>query len=342
MESDARSCSNSECRFATDGKCVEGYPLDECPHLRRLTVDDIQETPDTEPGTPEALRAIHLATGEALDRGQAAVLRRRIPSRAIGLIGPNEAGKTSLIAGLFDLMQDGPVADVGFAGSSTLVGFEKICHDARAASRRGTPHTERTSVGADATFFHLDVKPANGSILSLFIGDRSGEDYLGATDEVARSSSFFELRGADTITLLVNGAHLAGSEFRHEAKAVAPQVIDALVEGNAIRNGSRLAIVLTKEDLVLASQHAARVKREFEELVATIAEQHRELFSEVRAFTVAASPSETDNCSRGKGIDALLRYWLLPPQPEVLLPSRSRPAASRMIDAFGQREGRPE
>jgi hypothetical protein len=340
MESDARSCTNSECKFATDGKCIEGYPLDDCPHLRRLAVEDIQENLEAEPGAPETARAIQLAMGEALDRGQAAVLQRRNSSRAVGLIGPNDAGKTSLIAGLFDLMQDGPVADVGFAGSSTLVGFEKICHDARAASRRGTPHTERTSVGADATFFHLDVKPADGSILSLFVGDRSGEDYLGATDEVARSSAFFELRRADTITLLVNGAHLAGSEFRHEAKAVASQVIGALAEGGAIRSRSRLAVVLTKEDLVLASQHAARVEREFKELVAAIEEQHQDLFHEVRAFSVAASPSATDNCARGKGIDDLLRYWLLPPQPEMPTPALHLPAATRMIDAFGQRAER--
>jgi GTPase SAR1 family protein len=337
MASEARSCSNPDCRFATDGKCIEGYPLDDCPHLRRLTAEEIEEVSEAA-ASPEVSRAVTLAPGEALDREQTALLQRKFPSRAIGLIGPNNAGKTSLIAAIFDLFQDGPIAEVGFAGSSTLIGFEKICHDARAASRRGVPHMERTSVGADAAFYHLDIKSTDNDILSIFIGDRSGEDYLGATDEISRAQAFFELRRADAVTLLVNGDHLAGSEHRHEAKAIAPQVVDALVEAGAIRTGARLAIVMTKEDLVLASPNSARAKREFGEIVTAIRERHKNHFGEVEDFTVAASPADIEQCPRGQGLDKLLHFWLRPPR-QARVPIAPAAKACRMIDQFGERNG---
>lgn len=340
MASLPKFCVNEECNYADDGKCVEGYSLDECPHLKSFAVENIDVIEVAEP-VPSIERTHTLSSGEALDRAQASMLQRRRLSRAIGLIGPNNAGKTSLIASVYDLLQDGPIAGIGFAGSATLIGFEKVCHDSRAASRRGTPHTERTTVGAEATFFHLDLRTDEGELVSLFMGDRSGEDYLSASDEVVRSAEFFELRRADTVTLLVNGEHLVGSEQRHQVKAVSPQIIGALVEGGGIRYGARLAIVLTKNDAVRASAKAERVKREFDEIVTEIAEQHREHVHEVRSFVVAASPAETSDVPRGDGVGELLRYWLgASPRSE----QSSNPAigpATRAIDLFG-REGGPQ
>ncbi|WP_378948061.1 hypothetical protein [Mesorhizobium sp. ANAO-SY3R2] len=340
MASQVRSCSNTECRFATDGKCVEGYPLEECPHLNPISVEDIDEVEEA-PIVQEGDRVMALASGEALDRAQASVLQRRRTSRAIAIIGPNDAGKTSLIASVYDRLQDGPVAGAGFAGSSTLIGFEKVCHDARAASRRGVPHTERTSVGADATFFHLDLRPSGDELVSLFIGDRSGEDYLSVTDEIARASEFFELKRADTVTLLVNGEHLASSEHRHEVKAITPQLVEALVEGGAIRRGSRLAVVLTKQDAVLTSANSDRVQREFDEMVTAIAERHRNHVAEVEPFIVAASPKDTAKVCRGEGVDKLLLYWLRAAAPSAPELATNPGVATRMIDLLaGDRERR--
>jgi len=157
MASQPRTCGNGDCNLATDEKCVEGYPLEECPHVGRISIEDIQEVRDDAEPTVIAETTIQLDSGEPLDRETAASLQRRRLSRAIGLIGPNDSGKTSLIASLYDLFQSGPVSGVSFAGSNTLIGFEKVCHLARAVSRRVKPHTQRTSVGADATFFHLDL-----------------------------------------------------------------------------------------------------------------------------------------------------------------------------------------
>lgn len=330
MAGQSMRCDNAECNFVVDGRCVEGFALDECPHVSALDVDDIEEPEEAEPQREEA-RVLPLALGEALARQDASNLQRRRRSHAIGIVAPNDAGKTSLIASVYDLLQNGPIDDVGFAGSSTLIGFEKVCHDARTSSRRELPHTERTSAGADATFFHLDLRPAEGNVVSLFIADRSGEDYLAVADDLTRSTGFFELRRADVLTVLVNGEHLANSTQRHETKAVTPQMVGALVEAGSVRQSCRLALVLTKQDVVLASPNAARVDADFGELVNGIVEDHATDFAEIERFVVAASPRDVANVHRGQGVDRLLRFWLQPsavPSPAPHGPNES----TRLMD----------
>lgn len=330
MIAQLKACANTDCRVAIDGKCVEGYPLDECPYLSRTSVEDIQEA-DEPKVIRELTRVINLSLCEALNRAQASSLQCRRISRLVGIVGPNDAGKTSLLASIYDLLQKGPVAGVSFAGSSTLIGFEKVCHDVRAASRRNTPHMERTSSGADAIFFHLDLRPANGDLVALFIGDRSGEDYLAAADNLSHADEFFEMRRADVVTLLVNGEHLASSEYRHEAKAVTQHVVDALVEATSFRRGCRLAIVLTKQDYVLGSMQADRVRREFDAMVDAIIQGHGSYFGDIERFVIAASPKDSTKLKRGDGVDQLLLFWLRvdsppPPARRVAIDS------TRMID----------
>jgi hypothetical protein len=332
MATQPLTCSNPDCSLASDGKCVEGFEVEECPHAGRISIDDVPATeePETQVALPEP--TIALSLGEPLDRDEASTLQRRRVSRSIGLIGPNDSGKTSLVAGVYDLLQEGPVSGASFAGSSTLIGFEKVCHLARAVSRRTVPHTERTSRGADATFFHLDVHQSENGLTSLFIGDRSGEDYLAAIDQISQVDQFFEIRRADCITLLVNGEHLADPGLRHEVRAATPQMIDALIEARAIRKGCHLAIVLTKKDSVLASPHAERVQRDFDGIVASINASHAACFGEVKPFVIAASPRDCEQVVRGEGVGDLLLFWLqaCPPAPGAR--EDLRPVFERMID----------
>lgn len=332
MAAQQLTCSNPDCNFASDGKCVEGYEIEECPHIGRISIDDIPEVEEPDGAIAQPEPTIALASGEALDRDKASVLQRRRVSRSVGLIGPNDSGKTSLIAGVYDLLQEGPVSGAAFAGSSTLIGFEKVCHLARAVSRRTVPHTERTSRGADATFFHLDLHQEDVGLTSLFISDRSGEDYLAATDQISQANQFFEIRRADCITLLVNGAQLADSGLRHEVRASTPQIIDALVEAGTIRVGCRLAIVLTKKDSVVASQHAERVQRDFEGLVKSIRESHSAYLGEVKPFVIAASPKDCEQVARGEGVGDLLLFWLQASPPAISLDGPASPRLERMID----------
>lgn len=332
MATQQLACNNADCRLASDGKCVEGYELDECPHAEGLSLKDIPDVDEVDSPPTPIETAIALASGEALDRESASDLQRRSLSRSIGLIGPNDAGKTSLIAGVYDLLQTESIPGVMFAGSATLIGFEKVCHLARVVSQIAVPHTERTSRGAEASFFHLDLHQKDLGLTSLFISDRSGEDYLAANDQISQAGQFFEIRRADCITLLVNGAQLADSKTRHEVKASTPQLVDALVEGGAIREGCRLAIVLTKKDAIVTSPHRERVERDFAELVEAVSRDHATSLGEVRSFIVAASPKDSEHVARGEGVPELLLYWLLPNTAVTLADDGTCPPFERMID----------
>ncbi len=331
MDLQSKTCANEACGLEIDGKCVEGYPLEECPHVSAITMDDIEQHDDQEEVKVDEARVINLSLGEALDGESASSLQRQRLSRCIGIIGPNEAGKTSLVASVYELLQKGPVAEFGFAGSSTLIGFEKICHDARASSRRGKPHTERTSAGADVTFFHLDLCSKPDEIVSLFIGDRSGEDYLAAADDLTNAEAFYELRRADVTTVLVNGEHLVSSVQRHESITAAQQIVEALVEAHAFRKGCSLAIVLTKEDVVLASKVSHRVDQDFKTIVASIVKRHSSHFGKIEQFIVAASPQDSTHVERGNGVDQLMQFWLKASISPTLVHRRVS-TSSRMMD----------
>ncbi|MDY1032143.1 TRAFAC clade GTPase domain-containing protein [Stenotrophomonas sp. CFBP8980] len=330
MAAESIRCANADCNFEADGRCVEGFALDECPHVSALDIETIEEAGETDVRREE-VKTLPLSLGEALARCDASTLQRQRSSCAIGIVAPNEAGKTSLIASVYDLLQGGAIDGIGFAGSSTLIGFEKVCHSARTSSRRDMPHMERTSAGADATFFHLDLLSTQGELVSLFIADRSGEDYLAVADDLGRSASLFELRRADTLTMLVNGEHLVSSAYRHETKAITSQIVGALVEAGAVRRGCRLAVVLTKQDVVLNSPNAGRVGADFGEVVDGIVEDHGAYFGEIERFVIAASPRNIADVQRGHGMDKLLHFWLcagLSPLPATQV----RNSSTRLMD----------
>ena len=168
----AAICANPDCRVVETGRCVEGFELSACSHYGRK----LEETSETGRGSekkPSAPSYIVLPGADTLPLAEASSLLRRGDARVIAIIGPRDAGKTSLIASLYELFQEGPVSEIGYAQSQTLHAFERACHDARAASRRTTPHTYRTSRG-EVQFYHLDlVGGFGGTAVSSCLG-RSG------------------------------------------------------------------------------------------------------------------------------------------------------------------------
>ena len=250
-------------------------------------------------------------------------------ARVIAIIGPLESGKTSLIAGLYDLFQRGNVAGIRFARSRTLHEFERTCHDARSASRRDQPHMYRTRRG-EVRFFHLEIGGGDsGDGLSLVMGDRSGEEYQEVADDVSIALTFPEVTRADSLTVLVDGERLLDVGARHNLRSEVLLMLQALHDGDALRVGSRLALVLTKLDAVIGSNCAERAVQDFDQLLESIRMLFGDVLSMIDPFKIAASP-KTDALERGTGVPELLSFWLKP--ATVLEPrTRPRPAAERVF-----------
>ena len=301
-------CANLDCRVAETGKCVEGFEVAACPHFgqtpSKVTKDET--TPAISKASEESVR---LPSATTLTIADAARLLRAGDARIIAIIGPRDAGKTSLIASLYDLFQEGPVSGVEFARSRTLHTFEQTCHDARAASRRNVPHTNRTPLG-EVRFYHLDLGggPA-GESLALAVGDRAGEEYLNATDDTTLVSGFPEVWRADSLTLLVDGSRLVDNGGRHNLRSESTMIVQSLVDGDAVQPGQRLAVVLTKIDLVQASPRYARAESDFANLLSSLEQLFGHIFSTIEPFKIAASP-KTDAVPRSTGVPGLLTFWL--------------------------------
>jgi Double-GTPase 2 len=203
-------------------------------------------------------------------------------------------------------LQDGPIAPFAFSGSRTLHAFEKACHDARVASQRGTPHSERTKRG-EVRFFHLGLLASES--LNLLLGDRAGEEYREAGDDTNLAAEFIEVERADVLTLLVDGKRLADDRHRHNAREEILLILQALHDAEIVPAGARLAIVLTKIDVVKTSPHEERVETDLANVVGRLNAHFANSFAKVEVFRVAASPTEP-GVDRGAGIPELLRFWL--------------------------------
>lgn len=234
-------------------------------------------------------------------------------SRVIAIAGPQSAGKTSLIAGLYDLFQIGRVGRVAFAQSYSLHAFEQAAHDSRAASRREEPTTPRTERG-EVRFYHLQlVDTETGEASSVLFGDRAGEEYLETKSNPMQASEYPELKRADVLTLLVDGARMLDPGQRHNLRSEVRQTLQAFAEASVIRPTQRLALVLTKLDVIMAAkQRSERTLQDFETLVTRLRADYGARFAEVEAFRVAAQPRPGE-VGRGEGLDSLLSYWMSEP-----------------------------
>lgn len=271
---------------------------------------------------------MNLRRAETLTFAEAAEVLRARWSRVVAVVGPSNAGKTSLIASIYDSFQRGPSGSVVFARSRTLHALELACHDARAASLRGVPHSPHTPHG-EARFYHLEVRVDGApEDIALLIGDRAGEEYREATDTPVVAQTYLEVRRADTIILLVDGRRLVDPLDRFNVKSEAILLLRGLVDGCATYPEQRLVIVLTKLDLLSDSPEPARPSDEFRQLVARAEAELSAAFASVDSVEVAACPTVSNSVKRGAGVSRLLSLMLRPPgtpdRPERELPPARR------------------
>jgi len=330
-EEDTVQCDNPDCKVAQDGRCIEGQDLAACTHYGKalVIVDRPTPTAATKPAP-----GVRLPSAEALSRGQAQVLLRNQPCNVIALVGPFDSGKTSLIAGAYDLFQHGPVGGFTFAGSSTLHSFELACHDTRRASKRKNPKMERTQ-GGDATYFHIDLV-ASGchDKRAALLANRAGEDYMDAQSDPALANDFVELHRADVLTVLADGERLLDLGLRHQVRDDICLTLRAFQEAGAIRPWQRLAVVLTKLDAVLKDEtKTERVLQFFESMVHDVRDQFSDRFIEIQSFRVAASP-QSAKTARGTGMVELLHYWMS--DPACLHPTKVAAVIPIAARSFGR------
>lgn len=113
----------------------------------------------------------------------------------IGVIGPADAGKTTLLAALYMLLRGGKsIGDYTFAGSYTLLGWEKLAHFLSFNTHKKIhfpPHTSSKEARLPG-LLHLILKDKNGNLHNILFTDAPGEWFI----NWAKSSEAPESKGA--------------------------------------------------------------------------------------------------------------------------------------------------
>jgi hypothetical protein len=302
--------------------------------------DTLSQESVESPTAQESILDLQLPKAERLEVSEASAILRGAPSRLIAIVGPTSSGKTSLIASLCNLFQKGPVETLHFARSRTFFAFEQACHHARAASRRSTPETEHTHLGSGVGFYHLGLMN-DGSFMQLLLSDRPGEDYRSVADDPSNASEFVEIRRADSIVVMINGELLLDLTARHDVRQDTLMILQGLRDGDVLSKSQRLAVVLTKLDVIHGAEPSVRDRalRDFDGILNLIRARFELTFHEILPFRIAASPA-TDILPYAYGSDELLQFWVEPQiasEPKLLPKGESARAMGRygMADLGG-------
>lgn len=310
------SCTRTGCQIVSTGKCLEGFePPNTCPYVLSSVA------PGSAAESSEQKAFIDLPSGEALTESQATDVTREGVTQVIVLAGPLDSGKTTILTSLYEAFLEAPFGNFRFAGSCTLVGFERRCHDARIISERKIPHTARTPVSDVVEFLHLRLAPASPSLLgpqNLLLSDISGERFRSLRDSVDAVKNMKMLRRTDHFCIVLDGDKLADPSQRHAVRNDARMLLRSIVEANALSPKCKIEVIFSKWDLVVA-------RSDQESLMSFISETKSALestatsFAKIQFYEVAARPENT-KLPFAHGLPTLLRSWL----EEPIIPERAK------------------
>lgn len=327
-------CKQIGCSAVGGGTCLEGFtPAHLCPHATQTAPSALIKTPlhaattsvRTKPPSKPKLDFVSptsLPLGEDLSVEQAAALRRAEGAVVVALAGDEKVGKTTLIASLFDRFLDGAWAGFQFAGSETLVGFEKRLHLARRSSGSRQQDTPRTSRTAPVHFLHLRLCRLNSAERqNLLVADLYGERFRDSADnQDTCRNELKHLKYADRVALCIDGDKLIDVRARQRAVSVVKGLLGNLLEVGHLDRSSVVDVLITKWDKVLSHAktdlHQAFIAEQVE---ASLQDEFGERLRCLTCFRVAARPdgnSDLDPCYQ---LDGVLSVWLAP-APSLAMP----------------------
>jgi hypothetical protein len=230
-------------------------------------------------------------------------------TRVVAVAGDVGAGKTTLLTSIYERFQRGMFGGFCFAGSLTLVGFERRCHASRIASGRSAPETDRTRRGEQTAYLHLRLARLSPQAeFDMLFTDISGEDFQAAKDSVEDARRLQVLKRADHLLLLVDSGKLIDRALRFEASHSALTLLRSLREAGMIGGNSAVDVLLSKFDLVdatISQADSSFIARFAEQLASALGKTCREF----RIARIAARPTR-DNHESVDDLGHLLEHWV--------------------------------
>lgn len=331
---DDLSCSNPDCKIAETGSCLQGHnPVESCPNFGEplsvvLPSEDDGDAPIAEAEIPVRTK-IRLPTGQPFGQSDVDAFLLGHSATMVAIVGDTSSGKSTLLCSIYDQYLRRRFAGRSFAGSATLMAFEQIAHDSRAASGAITPDTRRTSLSEGPQFYHLATASEDtpGTATNLFLSDRAGESYRAGLDRPEEFSSFPELHLAKVIAVLVDGARLISTEEQHEVLDTARQLVRAMMDSETLGASQHLQLILTKRDVVERSGEGAKYVARAAKMADDLRRDFGHALASVTFFEIAARDPQ-QNYPHAYGCDLLLQSWVHAPDPKTFAVEPTRPVVS--------------
>ena len=169
--------------------------------------------------------------GYALGMSDLAILGGRGRPIVVGLIGPPDAGKTSLLAFLYMwLLDKGELPGWVFAGSWTLGGWESVVRYSRWTGEPPPsfpPHT--SSTGRVPGLLHLCLRNGTGALRDVFFTDAPGEwftQWAKSPEDESAAGARWVFQHADVLILLADSHALAASETLPQARRALRDLVE--------------------------------------------------------------------------------------------------------------------
>jgi hypothetical protein len=331
-------CQQLGCPLSRSGTCLEGLddPHD-CPHVKERPKTP-QPPAEDEEGFDESVALTSdwkpVGGGYELTVEEASEVTAEHEAKVIVLAGEPDAGKTTLLATIYELFSKGDVPEYSFAGTQTILAFERACFPSRTASGNHKPVTDRTR-HTRPRFYHLSLREAGETRTRkhLLIGDISGEVFQRASDNQAEAEKLSFLKRADVFVLMLDGDKIQSRKERQEVVQRASLIFRALLKAGMLTKESRVQVLVSKYDCfdpddTNSTEFLAYLKQELESRYA----------KEFKSYIVSeiASRPANDRLEFAYGVRDLLKPWLSDQELtwDGALPSRPDKVVMREADEY--------
>ncbi len=250
-------CTQDSC--FVDTTCALGhFDRLECEHWK--AIDEVDE--DNSTGVPESTSDVPW-NGYSLGTSDLAILGGRGQPIVVGIVGPPDSGKTSLLAFVYMwLLKYGTLGEWQFAGSWTLAGWESIVRHSRWTGEPPPsfpPHT--TSAGRHPGVLHVTLRhAADLGVLDVLFTDAPGEwftQWSKVPGDPAVAGARWVIEHSDVLLLLIDSAALADADKLPKARQASRDLIERL----AAKGRCNLAVVWTKDDVMVPTVARESVQR---------------------------------------------------------------------------------
>jgi hypothetical protein len=202
---------------------------------------------------------IEFYAGNELTSEDADAVTLRHPTHLVVFAGAAGSGKTTVLASIYDRLNEGPFAGYRFAGSRSLLGFEQICYLNRLASGGTRPDTPRTIPSDEAVYYHLALRRTVSGVQRqhVLLSAISGELFRLAMNSREDCERLTFLHRANTVVVLVDGARLAIPAQRTNAQSEASSILESFLDAKMVDSRCRVEFVFSKLDRVVEAGDAA-------------------------------------------------------------------------------------